>query len=150
MNGHTTATEAWETLFRAQVSIMRDLRAEFTNVGMSMNEYDVLFNIAREPDRSIRLRDLNANVLITQSSVSRLIDRLVGRGFIHKCGDESDARGTIVSLTPEGEQAYREAAKVHTRSIMRRVGSVLNQDELDELERLCSRLREASCPTSTS
>ena len=134
-------TDAWEALFRAQVSIMRDLRRDFVDVGMSMNEYDVLFNIFREPEHRIRLRDLNASVLITQSSVSRLVDRLVCRGFIVKLEDEFDARGTIVALTPAGLEAFRRAGRVHARNIDDRVGGVLDADELATLAELCTRLR---------
>ena len=137
-------TDAWEALFRAQVSIMRDLRREFVDVGMSMNEYDVLFNIYREPRRAVRLRDLNSAVLITQSSVSRLVDRLVARGFVEKREDEYDARGTIVSLTPEGEEAFRRAGRVHARNIYDRVGRALSQEELATLADLCNRLRKGS------
>lgn len=138
-------TEAWEALFRAQVSIMRDLRSDFVDVGMSMNEYDVLFNIHRDPERRLRLRELNSSVLITQSSVSRLVDRLVARGFLTKSEDEFDARGTIVSLTEEGEKAFRIAGRVHARSIADRVGNVLSADELATLADLCNRLLGDSC-----
>ena len=143
-NSSIQPTDAWEALFRAQVSIMRDLRREFVDVGMSMNEYDVLFNIYREPLRAVRLRDLNAAVLITQSSVSRLVDRLVARGFVEKREDEFDARGTIVALTPEGEAAFRRAGRVHARNIHDRVGRVLSSGELEQLADLCDRLRRGT------
>lgn len=138
----TPATSAWEALFRTQVAIMRELRREFVGVDMSMNEYDVLFNIARSPYRRIRLRDLNENVLITQSSVSRLVDRLVSRGFVEKTEDSLDARGTIVALTPEGVEAFRVAGRQHAASIERHVGSSLSRSELATLERLCNKLRQ--------
>jgi DNA-binding MarR family transcriptional regulator len=100
-------SDAWEALFRAQVSIMRDLRREFTDVGMSMNEYDVLFNTYRAPEHRIRLRELNSSVLITQSSVSRLVDRLVARGFMVKLEDELDARGRA-RVPRRRRRAHRE------------------------------------------
>ncbi len=75
------AVRAWESLFRAQVSVMRRLPAEFPSRELSFNEYDVLFNITRQPEGRLRLRDLNHHVLLTQPSVSRLIDRLVVRGL---------------------------------------------------------------------
>ncbi len=137
-------SDAWEALFRAQVSIMRDLRREFTDVGMSMNEYDVLFNTYRAPEHRIRLRELNSSVLITQSSVSRLVDRLVARGFMVKLEDELDARGTVVELTPEGVHAFRAAAVVHTENINSRVGSVLTAEELGQLRAICTKLRECA------
>jgi len=135
--------DAWEALFRAQVSVVRDLRDGFTGTGLSMNEYDVLFNVHREPERRIRLRDLNRNVLITQSSVSRLVDRLVARGFLVKCDDESDGRGTVVGLTAEGTAIFRRVAALHVAGINERLGGTLTDDELRMLASLCDRLREA-------
>ncbi len=126
------------------MSIIRDLRRDFTNVGMSMNEYDVLFNTYRAPDHRIRLRELNASVLITQSSVSRLVDRLVARDYMVKREDELDARGTVVELTNEGVRAFRSAAIVHTENINDRVGSVLTQSELNALRDICTKLRETA------
>lgn len=123
---------------------MRDLRRDFTNVGMSMNEYDVLFNTYRAPDHRIRLRELNASVLITQSSVSRLVDRLVAREYMVKREDELDARGTVVELTNEGVRAFRSAAIVHTENINDRVGGVLTQSELNALRDICTKLRETA------
>lgn len=149
MGKSTAAIDAWEALFRAQVSIMRDLRDDFSELGMSMNEYDVLFNIVREPGDRIRLRDLNRNVLITQSSVSRLIDRLAERGFVEKTSDEADARGTIVSVTRAGKREFARVAKTHMRNIMSRVGDVLDDDEVESLARICKKLRDASPACAT-
>lgn len=134
-----SAVDAWEALFRAQVSVMRDLRHEFTHQGMTMNEYDVLFNVSREPEQRVRLRELNRTVLITQSSVSRLVDRLVARGLLDKCGDPDDARGAIVCLTPLGRTEFESAATVHMRSIARRL-EVLDDGERAALTSICTKL----------
>lgn len=144
MGTSDAAVDAWEALFRAQVSIMRDLRDDFSSSGMSINEYDVLFNIVRESRNGIRLRDLNRSVLITQSSVSRLIDRLAERGLVEKAPDPDDARGTIVSLTRAGRAEFARVAKIHMRNIRSRVGDVLNDDELEALQTICTKLRVAS------
>ncbi|MBF4617787.1 winged helix-turn-helix transcriptional regulator [Clavibacter sp. VKM Ac-2873] len=135
------AVRAWESLFRAQVSVMRRLTAEFPSRELSFNEYDVLFNISRQPEGRLRLRDLNQHVLLTQPSVSRLIDRLVARGLVVKCGDESDGRATIVRLTDAGDAAFRAVARVHMESIASTVGGALTQDELNTLRELTDKLR---------
>jgi len=142
----TTAVSAWESLFRAQVAVMRTLAAEFPTRDISFNEYDVLFNLSRQPDRSLRLRDLNKHVLLTQPSVSRLIDRLVARGLVAKLADPDDARSVIVELTDAGFELFRRAAVVHVRSINERVGSALTQDEMETLIQLCEKLRFAEVP----
>lgn len=122
---------------------MRDLRKEFTGFGVSMNEYDVLFNIYRAENHRLRLRDLNRAVLITQSSVSRLVDRLVGRGLVEKCEDQADARGTIVELSDAGVRAFRKAAGVHTRNIDDHIGRALTPEQQAQLYELCTQLLNA-------
>lgn len=140
----TTAVAAWESLFRAQVAVMRTLAADFPTRDISLNEYDVLFNLSRQPDRELRLRDLNKHVLLTQPSVSRLIDRLVARGLVAKCPEPSDARGTVIRLTDAGFELFRRVAVDHMRTITERVGGRLDQDELETLAVLCDKLRGAS------
>ncbi|GAA4376013.1 MarR family winged helix-turn-helix transcriptional regulator [Agromyces bauzanensis] len=137
---------AWESLFRAQVTILRALAAEFPSDIISLNEYDVLFNISRAPGRRLRLKDLNRSVLITQPSVSRLVDRLAGRGLVAKTPDPADGRGTIVALTEEGFALFRRVALTHTNAITRHVGDALDDQELRELIDLCDRLRRSVGP----
>src|SRR6478752_10235299 len=110
MADRTRTVAAWESLFRAQVAVMRALAAEFPSDVISLNEYDVLFNITRAPGRRLRLKDLNRSVLITQPSVSRLVDRLAPRGLVTKMHDPDDGRGTIVGITEEGFALFRRVA----------------------------------------
>ncbi|WP_066043590.1 MarR family winged helix-turn-helix transcriptional regulator [Herbiconiux solani] len=132
---------AWESLFRAQVSVMRELAAEFPTDIVSFNEYDVMFNLFVQPGKVLRIRDLGEKVLLTQPSISRLVDRLVARGIIEKADDPNDGRGTLVRLTDHGVAVYREAAVVHAASITAHMSGHLSPDELDDLARLCDKLR---------
>ncbi|WP_395244557.1 MarR family winged helix-turn-helix transcriptional regulator [Agromyces sp. MMS24-K17] len=134
---------AWESLFRAQVTVMRALSAEFPSEVISLNEYDVLFNIIRSPERQLRLKDLNRHVLITQPSVSRLVDRLAARGLLQKTDDPLDGRGTIVSVTSEGFTLFRRVAVAHMQAIERHMGAALDEEELAALTALCDRLRRS-------
>ena len=137
------AVDAWESLFRAQVSVLRQLNIEFPTAELSFNEYDVLFNLSTQPGRRLRIRDLNRFLLLTQPSVSRLVDRLVQGGLVTKESDPDDGRGTIVTLTEEGYTLYRRVAAVHAKSISNRVGGALDADEMRQLITLTDKLRRA-------
>lgn len=145
MVDRAAAVAAWESLFRAQVAIMRSLAADFPSREISLNEYDVLFNLSRQPERRIRLRDLNRHVLLTQPSVSRLVDRLVSKGYVDKETDPADGRGAIVCLTDAGYALFRDVAVEHIASITERIGDALTDDELKQLTALCDRLRTNGC-----
>ena len=141
MSDKKVAVTAWEALFRAQVSVMRYLNSEFPTGELSLNEYDVLFNLSRQPERRIRIRGLTEQLLVTQPSISRMVDRLAARGLVEKREDPSDARGVIVQLTELGFNSFRRVARGHMKSIYNRVGTNLTDDELVTLTQLCDKLR---------
>ena len=141
VNDRAISVAAWEALFRAQVSVLRQLHAEFPTGEISLNEYDVLFNLSRQDERRLRLRDLNRHLLLTQPSVSRLVDRLVSRNLVIKESDPGDGRGTIVCLTDAGYTLFKRVAVLHAESIRKRVGGVLNSEELAQLTVLSDKLR---------
>jgi len=140
------AVEAWEALYRAQVAVLRQLLTEFPHDEVSFTEYDVLFNLYRQPGYRLRIRDLNRHLLLTQPSVSRLLDRLVARGLVRKSSDPTDARGTIVTLTEPGLEVFRRIGMQHSASISHRMG-VLDANELHELARLSDKLRSGAEPS---
>lgn len=143
MNETSLAVGAWEALFRAQVTVMRDLSECFPSGEISFNEYDVLYNLSGQPDRRARIRDLTRHLLLTQPSISRLVDRLAARGVVEKQPDPRDARGIVVAMTPEGYELYRRTAVSHATAIKHRVGDALEADELSTLTELCTKLRTA-------
>ncbi|SDR89842.1 MarR family winged helix-turn-helix transcriptional regulator [Microterricola viridarii] len=143
MSHRAEAVAAWESLFRAQVTVMRTLAAEFPSREISLNEYDVMFTLSLHPERRLRLRELNRQMLLTQPSVSRLVDRMSARGLLEKEHDPHDGRGTVIVLTDAGYELFRRVAVSHMDSITRRVGGALDDDELRQLTALCDKLRGA-------
>ena len=80
MTDRRLAIEAWEALFRAQHEVFGEISGDFERAALSQAEYDVLLTVTRGPDMTARLRDVTANMLISQPSVSRLVDRMVDPG----------------------------------------------------------------------
>ncbi|GAA4783986.1 MarR family winged helix-turn-helix transcriptional regulator [Microbacterium gilvum] len=134
------AIAAWESLFRAQHEVFEEISSDFVGTDLSQAEYDVLLTVTRAPDMTSRLRDVTANMLISQPSVSRLVDRMVGRGLVTKCSDPDDGRGSLVTATDVGAHAFRAIGAAHGRRIAERM-SCLDDDELHQLLVLTEKLR---------
>ncbi|GAB3526009.1 MarR family winged helix-turn-helix transcriptional regulator [Arthrobacter monumenti] len=135
------ATDAWESLFRAQVSVMRLLQADAAFRNLNMREYDVLFNLSRCPTGWLRLNDLNALLLMSQPSLSRMVDRLEARGLLDRKQAPEDHRGVLIGLTQEGAELQKTIGREHVRSIGRIVGGALSPEELTQLQALTMKLR---------
>lgn len=146
-----TAAEAWEALFRAQVAIMRRLERDDIWGELSMREYDVLFQLSRAPGHALRLRELNEHILLSQPSLSRLVERLEARGFVTREPVPDDGRGVSVHLTEAGGACQRAIGRRHVVTIRRYVGAALGEQDLHALTDLCTRLRlaQADIPEET-
>jgi DNA-binding MarR family transcriptional regulator len=134
------AIDAWESLFRAQHEVFAEISCDFDDSGLSQAEYDVLLTVTRAPDMTARLRDVTANMLISQPSVSRLVDRMATRGLVTKCPDPEDGRGALVQATDQGASEFRRVATSHGASIAARMSS-LTDAELAQLRDLTAKLR---------
>lgn len=108
---------------------------------ISMREYDVLFTLSNCPAHSLRLHDLNHEILLSQPSLSRLCERLDKLGYLTRGPDPMDKRGTVVALTDDGLAVQREIGRKHAARIRRYVGDALTDDELRTLTELCTKLR---------
>jgi DNA-binding MarR family transcriptional regulator len=135
------AAEAWEALFRAQVAVMRRLARDPAFGSLGIKEYDVLFTLSKCPAGGLRLNELNDHVLLAQSSLSRLVERLERQGLVTRATAPGDGRGVVVRLTAEGERVQREIGRAHVREIARIVGDALTPAELGQLRDLTSKLR---------
>lgn len=142
---HSTV-EAWESLLRAQITLIKEFAEDFRGGPVTMPEYDVLYTLTDCPPTGVRLHELAEHVRLSQPGLSRLVERMESDGLVRRERDPHDGRGTRVVLTDAGREVQQETGRRHARSIVARVGTALTPDEQAELTRLCTKLREATPP----
>jgi DNA-binding MarR family transcriptional regulator len=122
---------AWQALLHAHHDVTGSLEAELQEGhGLSMADYDVLVRLARSPDRALRMSDLAERVMLSPSGLTRLVDRLVARGLVHRRPDPEDGRAALASVSDEGLRVIRRAAITHLRGIRRHFTGRLTEREL--------------------
>lgn len=134
-------SQTWESLFRTQVELLRRFQRDDVWHELTLGEYDVLYTLASSPDGTARIRDLSERSLLSQPSLSRMVERLEEAGLVRRGPVPGDARGVAVTLTDEGLRLQRIVGQRHVRSIDRVVGEALDADELATLRELLDRLR---------
>lgn len=134
------AVEAWEALFRAQSVLLRRFSAAPVWQGRSARDYDVLYQLSRSGADGIRQRDLMDRLMISQPSLSRLLERLEGEGLVLRCPDPRDGRGSLLSLSDEGRALQRSIGSAHARDVVRTMTARLDRDELARLKEIAERL----------
>lgn len=81
-------------------------------------------------DGPLTQSELTSHLRLTKSTVSRLVDQLVGRGWVVRSPSDDDGRRRVVALTAEG----REVAEGTARRRAERMGRLL--DRIPEDQRL--------------
>ncbi|AUZ87408.1 MarR family transcriptional regulator [Arthrobacter agilis] len=137
------ASESWESLFRAQVGVMRRLRQDPVFRELPIGEYDVLFNLSRCPTGWTRLNELNHHLLISQPSLSRMVDRLEAKGLVRRRPAETDQRGVELALTDEGRALQRRIGSAHVHRIQQVLAPVLDPAEMAQLKALTDKINAA-------
>ena len=135
------ALSAWVAFLRGHAALTRTLNAQLVaDHGLTINDYEVLLRLSRAPDLRLKRVELAQSVLLTPSGITRLLDGLEAAGWVEKASCASDARVTYAVLTEAGDRKLRAAADSHLADIDRLFTGHFDEDELQALSSLLSRI----------
>lgn len=108
------AVAAWREMAACHAAACAALERELgERHGLGVSDFEVLERLAESEQHKFRAQDLAEAVHLSQSALSRLVDRLARHGLVERCGCDQDRRGIYVVLTEAGEQRHGEAAPTH-------------------------------------
>ena len=147
LSKQSLAVETFAALIRAHAAATRRLNAQLVaDHGLTINDYEVLIRLARAPDRRMRRVDLAAEVLLTPSGITRLLDGLERSGQVERASCDSDRRVVYAVLTDAGLEKLYEARSSHFAQIDDHFAQRLDEEELTAILGLLSKLEEGSDP----
>lgn len=76
---------------------------------MSLSEYEVLRRLADSPEGHRRIQELAEEIHLSQSALSRLVQRLEDDGYVCRNVCDHDRRGVFACVTDAGRKAQSEA-----------------------------------------
>ena len=130
----TRELAAWRGLLRVRAALAAELDRELqAEHGLPLSHYEVLMLLGDAPGGRLRLTELAASAILTQSGVSRLVDRLERDGLVRRVPCEEDRRGFFAELTESGAELLGRARPTHLAGVRRRFLERFSDEELDEL-----------------
>jgi DNA-binding MarR family transcriptional regulator len=100
-----------------------------SSVCVSRTEVGVLRSLRARPRR---ITELAAEERVTQPAITLLVNRLAEKGWVQRIPDASDRRAVLVSLTPEGEEAFSRL-KAEYHALLREEIAALDDHEVETL-----------------
>ena len=138
---------AWAGLLRTHAALVRELDRELESAhALPLTQYEVLLHLERAPSHRLRMSELARSVLLSQSGVTRLVDRLESRGLVERAQCAEDRRVLWAQMTEAGLRQLTDARPTVIAGIRARFLDRFADDELrtltDAWERVLSHSHE--------
>lgn len=134
-------------MWRSYIDMRRRLdtliERQIGEAGLSTADFQLLIPLSESPGDQLRARELGIGVGWDRSRLSHQLRRMELRGLITRFECPTDARGTIVALTPAGRHAIEAAAPGHVDTVRRHFIDQLSSKEIATLTGIFSRIRDA-------
>lgn len=134
--------KSWARLVRAASLALSAIESDLKKAGHPpLAWYDVLLELRRAGEEGLRPFELERELLLAQHNVSRLIDRLEGKGLAHRRPADDDGRGQKVTITDQGLATLAQMWPDYAAAIQRHVGAKFKDEaETEALFRLTGKI----------
>src|SRR3954447_23158571 len=89
---------------------------------LSLTEYEVLRRLSDSPEGHRRIQELAEEIHLSQSALSRLVQRLEDDGFVCRNVCDHGRRGVFACVTDDGRKAQAEAHPTHASVLAETLG----------------------------
>ena len=98
-------------LARAEDRMDRALESALSPVGLTVQKFNALMELAAVPEGRLPLSELGRRLIRSAANVTTLMDRLEADGFVRRRADPADGRVTLAQITSAGWRVLRPATR---------------------------------------
>lgn len=136
---------AFGMLLEAHAAVTARVNRELEgSVGMPITWFELLIRLSRSPGQRLRMSELAAQVGLSHSGLTRLVDRVIEAGLVRREACPDDRRGAFAVLTDAGAETLESALAGHLESIERHLAAPLGTEGLASLTELLRTVRDAA------
>lgn len=136
----------WRTYLTARLALDAAVERQLTGAGLSAADWQLLVPLSEAEGDVLRARDLASRVGWDRSRLSHQLKRMEARGLVARSDCPTDARGTLVTLTPQGRALVEQVAPGHVDTVRRVFVDVVSPEEAAVLDAVFARVLAAACP----
>lgn len=132
-----SALKLFIVLSRAHKVIHESASQFFQENGLNPTEFavlELLYHKGKQP-----LQQIGNKILLASGSITYVVDKLEGRGYISRVSSDTDRRVTYAEITKEGNAFMDELFPRHEQQLVELM-SVLSEEEKNEAIELVKKL----------
>src|SRR5919108_1049829 len=98
----------WRAFLNAHARVTRAIGRDLADEGLpDLSWYDLVWTPYRAPGRSLRVKELAEEVVLSPTAMSRFVDRVEAAGCVRRQPDPDDRRAPPGQLARQGGAALR-------------------------------------------
>ena len=137
-------------LYEAMHGVGAKLWPQLAEHGLTEAEFGVLLRLARSPHRRLRMSDLTAQTSLTNSGITRVVDRLSRDGLVRREASPTDRRSIYAVISELGLERLEAALPGHLELIGLWIVDPLTEPELLALSGALRKIRDLARPEATA
>jgi DNA-binding MarR family transcriptional regulator len=118
--------------------IIKKALRPFNLTHAQLNALYILFDKDPGPVSANELKD---RILVSNPDVTRLLDRLVVKGYVHRETCPENRRKVDISLTDQGKKLFMEAHLAAKEALGNFFEEQITEDEAEELRKILHKIR---------
>ncbi len=132
---------SWVKLVRTQQILLEQMETDLKAANLPpLGWYDVLLELDRQSSKKLRISEVGAEVLLSKSNITRLIDRMEKKELVVREPCEEDGRGAYAVITKDGKAMKRKMWTVYQKSIANYFNEPLTDTDKKNLTRILGKL----------
>lgn len=121
--------------------ITDQISKELKVLDMTERQFNVMRILKDTAENTATVQEIQNNMVQKSSNVTRIVDRLIKKGFVNREECKTNRRKMEISLTEKGEQLLLKMEEI-VASWHKPLEKKLNENELETLIKLIKRMKQ--------
>lgn len=122
--------------------VEENVKQAIKDYGLTHAQLNVLYILINSENRAVSSTELKEQILVNNPDISRLLDRLVKKGFISRKTCPKNRRKIDITITEEGKKIFRLAHLAAKESVGHFFKEKITLEEAQELRRILQKIRK--------
>jgi len=139
MNNEKAAT--WRAFLEAGSFVLKTLQREMEEEQhLPLAWFDVLAWLRNAPDGRLRMQVLADSIYLSNSGLTRLLNRMSRAGLVERQSCAQDRRGWYAVITTKGQEVLERAAPGHEKGVQTIFLDPLSDEDIRDLRRILEKI----------
>lgn len=145
---HDERITAMGLFLETQAGLRAVVEADLDAHGVTASAFEVLIRLARSGPEGLRMTELAGQSTLSNSGLTRVVDRLDAMGLVRRVRHERDRRVFHAVITPDGVALAGRVLPSHLETVEASLTGVLEPDELAAFLGALRKIRRVVKPES--